>query len=83
MLRFYAYVLRSSKDGRYYYGSTSDLTKRMSNHNSGKVKSTKHRRPLKLIYSEEFDSKTEAIKRENFFKSMDGYIWLKRNNITI
>ena len=83
MLRFYAYILKSTKDEKYYYGSTSDLKKRISYHNSGKVKSTKHRRPLELIYFEEFKFKYKAIERENFFKSIDGYIWLKERNITI
>ena len=35
---FYAYILQSKKDLRYYYGSTTDLIKRMKYHNSGKVK---------------------------------------------
>ena len=83
MSPFYAYILKSAKDEKYYYGSTSDLEKRILYHNSGKVKSTKHRRPLRLIYFEEFEFKSEAVKRENFFKSIDGYNWLKRNNIKL
>ncbi len=74
---YYAYVLKSEKDGKYYYGSTKDLSKRVSEHNKGKVKSTKGRRPLVIHYFEEFESKTEAIKRERFFKSIDGYKFLK------
>ena len=42
---------------------TSDLNRRLNEHNSGKVKSTKNRRPMKLIYTEEFDSKEDAMKR--------------------
>ena len=78
---FYTYILQSKKDLRYYYGCTSDLIKRIKYHNSGKVKSTKSRRPLILIYSEEFESKAEATGRELFFKSIDGYTWLKANKI--
>jgi len=78
---FYAYILQSEKDGRYYYGSTSDLKKRLKYHNSGKVRSTKHRRPLKLVYFEEFPTKTASLQREKFFKSIEGYFWLKKNGI--
>ena len=59
------YVLRSLKDERRYIGMTSKLEYRLRDHNYGLVKSTKARRPLELIYTEEFDSKIEAEKREN------------------
>ncbi len=77
------YILKSKKDGRYYYGSTSDLDKRIKEHNAGKVRSTKNRRPLILHYSEIYETKTEAIRRERFFKSVDGYIWLKSKGIVV
>ena len=80
-IKFIVYILVSEKDGRYYYGYTSDLVKRLKYHNSGKVKSTKGRRPLRLIYSEELLRKGDALKREKFFKSIDGYNWLKKNKI--
>jgi putative endonuclease len=74
---FYTYVLKSQKDGKLYIGSTGDLEKRIKAHNSGKVRSTKGRRPLILIYNESFLTKTEARKRENFFKSGVGRKELK------
>ena len=73
---FYTYVLESLSTARHYFGSTSDLQKRLKYHNSGKVRSTKAYRPWKIIYFETFESKTEATKRELFFKSIDGYNWL-------
>jgi len=78
---YFTYILRSLKDGRCYFGSTWDLNKRLKYHNSGKVKSTKPRRPLYLYYQEEFNTKTEAIKREHFFKSVKGRIWLEESGI--
>ena len=78
---YFAYILISLKDGRYYYGSTSNIDKRIIHHNSGKVKSTKNRKPLKLHYKEIFDTKKEAENRERYFKTIDGYIWLKQNKI--
>jgi len=50
MQLFYVYVLRSLKDGLFYTGYTSDVKKRLSEHNSGSVKSTNYRRPFELIY---------------------------------
>jgi putative endonuclease len=46
------------------------------------VRSTKANRPWDIHYVETFETKTEALKRENFFKSIDGYNWLKVNKIT-
>ena len=80
-MTYYAYILKSQKDNRYYYGSTNDLEDRLRRHNAGEVKSTKERRPLDLHYFEKFDSRSEAFQREHFFKSISGYQWLKENNI--
>ncbi|WP_432214915.1 GIY-YIG nuclease family protein, partial [Salmonella enterica] len=51
------YILRSNTDNKRYIGFTDNLDRRLVEHNSGKVKSTKHRQPLALIYSEQFQSK--------------------------
>jgi putative endonuclease len=69
---YHVYVLRSMKDRNLYIGMTSDLQARISSHNCGRVRSTKARRPLKLVYSEEFSSKTEARRRELFLKTGQG-----------
>ena len=78
---FYSYILLSEKDGKYYYGSTNNLQNRLLKHNKGDVKSTKHRRPLKIHFFEEFNTRSEAFQREHFYKSIVGYNWLKQNNI--
>ena len=66
---FYVYVLKSSKDGKLYYGSTNDLRRRVAEHNSGKVLSTKYRRPLKLVYYEAFLEEKDARQREQKLKN--------------
>jgi len=81
LLMFYVYILKSLKDSKYYYGYCEDLSIRIKSHNAGKVRSTKSRRPFEIHYTEPFATKTEAVKRENFFKSIDGYNWLKQNKI--
>lgn len=71
--KYYAYVLFSQKDGGLYVGSTSDLKRRIGNHNRGEVVSTKYRRPLKLIHYEYFISKKDALAREKYLKSGYGH----------
>jgi putative endonuclease len=61
---YYVYVIQSEKDGSTYIGYTEDLVRRIKEHNQGKTKSIKHKIPYKLIHTEEFNSKTEARKRE-------------------
>jgi putative endonuclease len=68
----YVYILLSLKDKRFYIGSTGDLIQREKDHDNGKVKSTCHRRPLKLICYECYPTKKEALRREKYLKSNDG-----------
>ena len=70
--KYYVYVLQSLKDGRSYTGYTSNLENRLRDHNTGHTKSLRHRRPLKLLYFEEFETKKEAMDRERFFKTPEG-----------
>ena len=78
----FVYILKSEKTGRFYYGSTDNIENRLTYHNRGKVKSTKPFRPWLLHYKEEYATRSEAVKREMFFKSIDGYLWLKEQRIT-
>jgi len=80
-MSYFTYILKSEYDGTYYYGSTKNLNERMKIHNSGKSKYTKGRRPWKLHYYEEFETKSEAMKREVFFKTVEGYKFLKGEKI--
>ena len=69
----FTYILECA-DGTFYTGWTSDLEKRLSNHNSKKgAKYTRCRVPVKLVYFESFITKQEAQKREYAIKQ------LKRN----
>lgn len=64
------YILRSRADGGFYVGQTKDMTERIAAHNRGSVSSTKTRRPLDLMYFETFNSKSEAMMKENRIKSV-------------
>ena len=78
---FVVYILKSEVDGTYCYGHTKDLNVRIKRHNAGKVRSTKSKKPWVLHYQEQFETKSEAYKRELFFKSISGYQWLKARRI--
>ncbi len=65
---YYVYVLRSKKTGRRYVGSSADLSDRLRRHNAGESKATKHGVPWILIHKEEFETRSEAVCRERFFK---------------
>ena len=62
---YYVYVLKSKKDHNFYIGSTNDLKRRLGEHNSGLVFSTKSRKPLELIYYEAYNTENDARKREH------------------
>ena len=60
----YTYIVKCS-DGSLYTGWTNNLEKRIKDHNAGRgAKYTKARRPVVLVYKEEFQTKQEAMKRE-------------------
>ncbi len=75
---YYAYILRSIKDGKLYSGYSSNLKQRFSEHNKGKIDSTKNRKPFKLIYYEAYLHQQDATAREKFFKTQWGRNYLKR-----
>ena len=74
---YYIYVLLSEADGNFYTGSTPDLKRRFAAHCAGKVRSTRDRRPLKLIYYEASLSKDDAIRRERYLKTGMGKRYLR------
>ena len=70
MDKHYTYILEC-RDQTLYTGYTTDLERRLKVHNDGKgAKYTKIRRPVKLVYHEEFDNKSEALKREYALKQL-------------
>ena len=75
---WFAYALRSEKDGGLYVGMTSNVGKRLAEHNRGYNRSTKSRIPFSLIYFEECSSRSEAREREKYLKSGIGRDFLKR-----
>jgi putative endonuclease len=66
----YVYILQSEKNNRYYVGSTNDLVRRLSEHNSGHTESLKNLLPVKLVFSKEYSVKGEAGRMERHLKKL-------------
>ncbi|MGE0586975.1 MAG: GIY-YIG nuclease family protein [Cyclobacteriaceae bacterium] len=75
---FYVYVLESEVNGRFYIGYSEQPDRRLAEHNSGKVKSTKPYRPWKKIYAEQFNSESEAMRRERELKAKKSRSYISR-----
>ena len=75
---YHVYVLRSLEDGNYYIGYTSNLDRRLMDHNRGKSKSVRGRGPFELIYTEAYESRVEAVNRERQIKRYKGGMAFKR-----
>jgi putative endonuclease len=75
---YYTYVLQSLKDGHFYAGYTENLKLRFEHHSKGRIESTRQRRPFKVIYYEVCLHIEDAIRREKYFKTYHGKMFLKR-----
>jgi putative endonuclease len=69
-MSFSVYILYSQQFKKLYVGQTHDVVKRLKEHNSRKVLSTKKFIPYEIIHIEEFNTGAEAMKREKFLKSL-------------
>ena len=77
-IMYFVYILYSLRDHKLYKGFTSNIQNRLLKHNSGGSKSTSHRKPFVIVYIELFENKSEALKREKYFKSIEGGTALKQ-----
>lgn len=74
---FYVYLLLLNNNN-IYKGSTNNLKRRITEHNSGQVDSTKNFRPLKLIHYECYLKESDARRREKYLKTTEGGRFLKQ-----
>ncbi|MCH7534978.1 MAG: GIY-YIG nuclease family protein, partial [Bacteroidetes bacterium] len=77
MSKFFVYVIRSSKDGRFYVGMTCNIENRLKEHNGRKTKSTKGYVPWELFFFEEYPSRQDARNREKYLKGGSGKEYIK------
>ncbi|MFA6099483.1 MAG: GIY-YIG nuclease family protein [Patescibacteria group bacterium] len=71
-LMYYVYILQSLTHATRYIGSTQDVQNRLKEHNAGKCRYTSGRRPWRIIRTEEYTTRSEAMQREKFLKSGKG-----------
>ncbi|OGE94523.1 MAG: hypothetical protein A3B10_02430 [Candidatus Doudnabacteria bacterium RIFCSPLOWO2_01_FULL_44_21] len=80
---FIVYVIRSTSSGKIYIGYTSDIEKRVKQHNlelphRSKSYTYKNKGPWRIIYKEEYNTRIEAVKREKQLKSSKGRDYIKK-----
>lgn len=69
---FYVYIIKGKKSGKFYIGSTQDVEERLRQHAIGNTRSLKDKGPFVLVHKEDFQTRTEARKRENQIKRYKG-----------
>lgn len=78
MIKYYLYILKSKIADKTYTGVTTNLKKRLKEHNFGSNKYSKKFKPWRLFYSEKFDRKSEALRYEKYLKSHAGRKFIKK-----
>jgi putative endonuclease len=79
---WYVYAIASEVRNYIYVGLTSDVERRVSQHNGGRERTTRAYRPFRVILVEEYSSRTAARAREKELKSGWGKEFLKKRSAT-
>jgi putative endonuclease len=74
---FYTYAVKSKNHKYIYVGLTNNPDRRISQHNNGKEKTTRHYKPFEIVLIESFPTRKEARQREKYLKSGVGKEYLK------
>ncbi len=81
---FFVYILVSETNGATYVGQTSDLVRRLLQHNDPACRLTLHTKrhpgPWRFVHSERYETRAEAMRREMELKSGKGRDWIKAQN---
>jgi len=77
-MKYYVYILYSETSDQYYTGFTHDISTRLIKHNAGSTPSTRPGIPWKMIYSETFDIKHNAILKESEIKKRKSRIYIEK-----
>ena len=77
-MAYCVYIIQSQTTGRYYIGSTENVESRLARHNQGRSKYTRAQRPWILVYTQLFETRTEALKREKEIKERKSRKYIDR-----
>jgi len=75
---YFTYIIQSTKNNSWYYGSTDNLDRRVNEHNTGQNKSTKNKGPWKLIFKRPFETRLEAVRFEMKLKKLRNKKFIKK-----
>jgi putative endonuclease len=78
--QFWTYILENPS-GKFYIGSTANLSARLRQHNDPTARSSKYapkNGPWELVYYEDFQTRSEAVAREKFIKSRKSATWIRQ-----
>ena len=77
-MAFHVYILQSEVSGRFYVGQTEHLEERVRYHQSNYSKSNRNRRPWNLLYTEAYETRSEAVRRESYIKKQKDRRFIER-----
>ena len=80
-IRHYVYIIRGEKDSSIYTGYTSDLNRRLNEHNKNKSAYTRNKGPWELIWFAAFDKKDKALDFESYLKQGSGFAFARKRFI--
>ena len=76
-MAYYVYILQSQSNHTYYVGSTGNLASRLQRHNQGRSNYTKSGIPWKIVYSEQYETRCQATKRERQIKNRKSKVYIE------
>ena len=82
-MKYHVYALSSTVRNYIYVGLTSDLERRLRDHQNGYNPTTKPYKPFELILLEEHETRVLAREREKYLKTSAGKRWLRSHKVTI
>jgi putative endonuclease len=77
-MAYTVYVLQSDRDGSFYVGYTSGLDERLRRHNEGRSPYTKAKVPWRVVYLEEYLSRSQAMEREKELKGKKSRTYIEQ-----
>ncbi len=75
----WVYILEGEAKSCFYVGSCADVDERLSEHQAGKVASTKAYRPWVVVFREEHPTRAAAVRRERQIKGMKSRVWIEKH----
>ncbi len=75
---FYVYIIQSLKDSSYYIGYSANPISRLEKHNKSRTGYTSRKKPWELVYTEGFEDKSDALKKERFIKAQKSKAFIER-----